>query len=257
MARSRPLLLAVVLVLLYLAIAVAPAWLGLFGDTRDFATFYAAVTVWQQGGDPYAFAQLQEAAPRGTTVYPFFYPPPALPLLAWIGLLPLQAGYRAMFLLNQLALVGVMAVLWRWFRPPAWLLWLSAVTWVPVAWSGRMGQVNVVVLLLLLLGAWRSRGGALALAALIKLSPALLAGRWLADRAWRPVLASIAVYVGAHLLVLPWVGPDLQARFYLDVLPQFASGAYNGLQVPISLPANHSLANLFDQLWPGPGDNQL
>ncbi len=242
---------------LYAAVAVLPAWQRLFADTRDYATFATAARVWQAGGDPYDLAALQATAPAGTTVYPFFYPPPALPLLAWTGWLPLQAGYRVMFWLNELALAGVLWVLWRWFRPPPWLLLLAACTWVPVGWSGRLGQVNVVVLLLAVAALWRARGGLLAAAAVIKMSPALLAAPWLARRRWRPLAGAVLGALAAHILVLPWVPLSMQQHFYLEVLPQFASGAYNGIDVPITLPANHSLANLLDQVWPGPDDHHL
>lgn len=241
----------------WILVAVLPAWRRLFPDTRDYATFATAVQVWQRGGNPYDLSALEAAAPPGTTVYPFFYPPPSLPLLAWTGALPLKTGYRLMFWLNELALGGVLWILWRWFRPPPWLLVVAACTWTPVSWSGRLGQVNVIVLLLCVAAMWRSRGSLLAAAAVIKMSPALLAARWVARGSWRPVFGAFVTAVAAHLAALPWVPLALQRRFYLEVLPQFASGAYNGLDVPISLPANHSLANLLDQVWPGPDAHHL
>lgn len=254
MPRSPRQLVGVLLVLLAAGLAAAVAWQGMHADTRDYASFHFAVEVWQAGGDPYDNAALDAAAAAEGTrrrVYPFFYPPPALALLAWTAHLGLARGYAAMFWFNQAALLGVLAVLRRWFSPPLGLLALLALTWTPVGWSGQLGQVNVLLCLPVVAALWRTSGSLLALPALVKISPAVLAGPWLARGWWRPLAAAVLAVLLAHLVLLPWVPLELQRHYYADVLPQFASGAYNSLKVPISLPANHSVANLLDQLWPG------
>ena len=43
----------------------------------------------------------------------------------------------------------------------------------------------------------------------------------------------------------------------MNVLPQFSSGAYHGLTIPINLPANHSIPDLFNQIWPGENQKTL
>ena len=40
------------------------------------------------------------------------------------------------------------------------------------------------------------------------------------------------------------------------MLPTFATGHYHGLTVRISLPANHSIPDLLNQVWPGPDKEQ-
>jgi hypothetical protein len=58
-------------------------------------------------------------------------------------------------------------------------------------------------------------------------------------------------------VVLPLVPFDQQLRFYQEILPGFSTGHYHGLRVPLSLPANHSIPDLFNQLWPGPDQHSL
>ena len=52
-------------------------------------------------------------------------------------------------------------------------------------------------------------------------------------------------------------GLDHQWRFYTDVLPRFAGGPYHDLSVPITLPANHSIPDLYNQAFPGADDYTL
>jgi hypothetical protein len=90
-----------------------------------------------------------------------------------------------------------------------------------------------------------------------KMSPALVLALWVAQRAWRPLLISILTAIGLSLLALPLVDAEAQWRFYTDILPGFSSGHYHGLKVRIGLPANHSIPDLFNQLWPGPDRHTL
>ena len=41
-----------------------------------------------------------------------------------------------------------------------------------------------------------------------------------------------------------------QLSFYTTILPQFSSGAYSGLKVPINLSSNHSIPEVCAQIWP-------
>ena len=40
-------------------------------------------------------------------------------------------------------------------------------------------------------------------------------------------------------------------EFYTQILPTFLDGSYHGLKVPIGIPANHSIPDLFNQYAPG------
>jgi hypothetical protein len=72
-----------------------------------------------------------------------------------------------------------------------------------------------------------------------------------------PVAVAIAGAFAWSIVALAIVRPPYQLEFYRDVLPGFSTGEYHGLTVPISLPANHSLADWFNRWWPGRNDHVL
>lgn len=255
-------LLLPALLLVYIAVSVVPAWQGLHSrhNAKDWASYYYAVQVASGGGDPYELAALEAAAAADgfeQTVYPYLYPPPFLLGVWWMA--PLSSGLARdiLFGLNQLAWLGLGAVLWRWLRTPPVLLGLIAVTLTPITHAGRLGQVNGVVAALVALALWRRSGSALSVAAMIKMSPALYLPLWATSGRLRPVLVAAAGAVGLSVLALAVVPLEVQLHFYRDLLPGFSSGSYNDLQVPIDLSANHSIPNALDRLWPGPDANTL
>ena len=259
--RVAQILLAVLL-LAYVGVSVIPAWRGLHGphNAKDWASYYYGAQVLAEGGDPYALPLLQQAAQAdgfAQTVYPYLYPPPFLLEVWWMVPLSAPVSRDILFALNQAAWLGLGVVLWRWFRPPLLLLGVLAVTLTPVTHAGRLGQVNGIVALLVAAALWRRSGGLLSAAAMIKMSPALYLPVWAAQGRWRAVLLSVVGAVGLSVLALLVVPLEVQVHFYRDLLPGFSSGAYNGLQVPVGLNANHSIPSALDVLWPGPDDYTL
>jgi hypothetical protein len=230
------------------------------GNARDFATYYYAVQTALDGDDPYVRGNLGARARADGTrraVHPFFYPPPALLGMVWVAPFSLKSAYIVWFWIQELALLGTLVVLRRWLGAPLLLLLGVTAALSPIPDSLAMGQVNLVVGLLALLGLWRGAGGWVGAAAMAKMAPALYLAGWGARGALRPVWAACGVAVALSLLALPVVDAETQWRFYTQVLPGFSSGDYNGLTVPITLPANHSIPDLYHQLWPGPDDHHL
>lgn len=264
--RDRVLL--VLALVAHLALQLAPAWkkVDTARNGRDFASYYYALQVAADGGDPYETPLLSARARTEHTrkgVHPFFYPPPFLLAVAWARPLGLHDAYRVMLLLNELCLFGSLAILVRSFATPVWLVALLLATYTPIPDNAWMGQANLLALLPALAGlALAPRrplaGGLLVgLAAMIKMSPALFLLYWALRRQWRPIAAATAAAVALSVVTLPLVDLHAQLRFYTEVLPGFSSGDYHGLDVPISLPANHSIPDLFDRLWPAPGHTRL
>lgn len=271
MKRSLPVLL-LVLAVIYGLVAAAPAWQAATGvkHGRDYATYhYAVIEAVSPGvpgqGDPYDTAALgSRASAEGTRrqVHPYFYPPPFLLGMLWVtppGLPPLSldTGVKAWFLLNQACLLGVLWTLWRWFRAHPLLLAAIAIGLTPVADNAKMGQANIAVLLLAVLGLWRGSGALVGAAAMAKMAPVLYLAPWAAQRRLRPLVAAVGAAVVLSLVALPLVPLPTQLRFYTEILPGFSSGDYHGLVIPITLPANHSIPDFFNQLWPGPDDHTL
>ncbi len=253
----KKVLLALALCAAYAGLVVWPSYQAVYGtkNGRDFATYHYAWTVAADGGDPYDMAELTENARQEgirRTVNPYFYPPPFLLTMAWDDGLSLPAAYRVYYWMNHAALAGVLLVLWRWLQAPPLLLAGLAITYGPLPDNLKMGQANLIVLLFLALALWRRSGLALGVAGMAKMSPALFVFGWAAQRRWMPVALSAATALALTLATLPLLGPEIQLRFYTEVLPRFAGGPYHELTVPITLTANHSIPDLFNQRWPGP-----
>lgn len=231
----------------------------------DFASYYYAVLAAAAGDDPYITANLVAAAEatgvrRG--VHPFFYPPPFLLLMQWVRGLSLQSAYWAWFVVDLLAGLSVAGLLAAWWRDRGgdwpWLAWMGVLSLTAVANNHGMGQVNLPVLAFVLGGLWATerdrpvQGGALVgLACMLKMSPAFFVLWWMLRGRWRAVVAACvtgALLSVAALAVVPFA---VQLRFYTEVLPAFSSGDYNGLRVPISLWANHSVPDVLNAVWPG------
>lgn len=239
-----------------------PAWERV-NDTpsaRDFASYYYAVKVAAEGGDPYqtqALGRLARAEKTRNTVQPYFYPPPFLFTVAWALPLPLHRASYWMLALNELALAGCLWALRRWYGVALGALGLVLATYSPIPDNAWMGQANLIVLFPSLLGlAVAGRrpvlGGVLVgAAAMFKMSPALFLLYWVLRGNIRAVLAAGATAVGLTVLSLPLVDWDTQVRFYTEVLPGFARGDYHDLTVALALPANHSVPDLFNRAWPG------
>ncbi len=233
---------------------------------RDFASYYYAVQVAAEGGDPYDTAALSAAARAERTrkeVHPYFYPPPFLLTMGWALPLTLKQAYLGMLVLNELLLAGCVALCLGPFGVAPWAMALLLGLYSPIPDNAWMGQANLLALFPALLGlALAPRrpvlGGVLVgAAAMIKMSPALFLLYWALQGRWRPIFAAMATAVALSVAALPLVGLADQLRFYTEILPGFPKGDYHGLSVPITLPANHSIPDVFNQLWPGPSKYRL
>lgn len=230
----------------------------------DYASFHYAVKVAWDGGDPYDTSALVAAARQERTrskVHPFFYPPPALVLMSWTRHHTLQSAYERWFWIDAFAGVLVVLLLAGWWRalgPPVWVGALAVLGWLTAFANNHvMGQVNLPVMGITLGGlalAARGRpgwGGALVgVACMIKMAPALFVVDALVRRQWRLVAGAVASALALSGVAVGVLGVEVTRRFYVDVLPGFASGDYNGLRVPLTLWANHSIPNLWIEAFP-------
>lgn len=249
----------------YLA-GAASAWerVGERKDAADLASYYYAAKVTEADGNPYVRRSLTEVArAEGTraAVHPYFYPPPALLWVAWMPRVTLVEAWRIWFWADVLAGALAIGTLAAWWRPlgPAVGVSLAALMALLTALPNNhlMGQINLMVLLLVVLGLWaeeRGRwalaGALMGLACMTKMSPAVFVAWWLLRWRWRAVAAACVTAVLLSALTLPLLSLDYQIDFYARVLPGFSTGRYNGLAIPIDLFGNHSLVDLYHRAFP-------
>ena len=243
------------------------------GRGGDFAVFYYAERVLADGGDPYDREALDRAARadglRGRRSLPFFYPPPFLLTMRWAPALEVGRAHQIWFWTSEALLLGLCGLLLAaWRRVPGGLgLAALAALMVPAATIQNlvMGQVNLLVMLLAFAGLLlaerrRERAGGLLVgtACILKMSPALFVAWWLLQRRLRPALWAVAAGAAWTLVSIAVDGTTIHQRFYLEVLPGFASGSYHGLTVPIGELLNHSLPSFVAEWLPAPtGHNGL
>ena len=196
MRRSLPLMIVLAAFLWHIASVFTPAWVTVSqkpGNTRDFASFYYAVQVASEGGDPYDRTALERSASasgKNRSVHPYFYPPPFLAAMSWVEPFDIRVAYKIWFWLDELALLAAALILWRWWRPlgplvgPVVAVSMALLTAAPN--NHLMGQMNFPALALAVGGLWLEEddrpwlGGALLGAACMwKMSPALLVVWWL------------------------------------------------------------------------------
>lgn len=188
---------------LYLALGLAGAWY-LAGSTQpgaDLATYHrAADDLWLRG-DPYASVS---AVPED---YRYRYPPLLAMLMPLIGWPPVWYAIIA---------VSTAVPIWLAVRHHGWLALLPALLLVG-AWGQQLlnGNAQAIVVALLALVPHHRRLGAagLAVAAMLKLHPALAVIWYLGRRDWVAMAWFGAATVILLLLQAPWLEDFV--RFYL------------------------------------------
>ena len=204
--------------------------------------------------NPYITSELSKLSKTEKTrnsVHPFFYPPPALLWMGWSKDIDLSTSVRIFFWINQLLFATILFQLYRRLKLPPWFLGFALLTFSPVHNTIYMGQANLIVLLFLSLAILYRNGLSLSLAAMSKMSPALIFFQAAIMKQKRFVISCVLGVFSLSLISLFIVPLSHQIYFYDTVLPSFASGNYHELRVPIDIPANHSIPNIFHQVWPG------
>ncbi|PZT70115.1 hypothetical protein DN402_31045 [Streptomyces sp. SW4] len=209
-------------VLLVLAAAVAvtlfTATVPLLRDWFDLRVYHGAVHAWVHDG-----GRLYDYRVPGTA-YGFTYPPFAALVMLPMALVGLGTAVTVTLLLDLAALALVLRRLtgpeWRrlgWYG--CCLVALALALFEPLRDTVSFGQVNILLLALVLADAWllasgrgRWAGAGIGLAAAVKLTPALFIGLLLLAGRWRAAGVATGVAGGATLCAA-WAAPDA-SRFY-------------------------------------------
>ncbi|MGW2781163.1 glycosyltransferase 87 family protein [Streptomyces populi] len=213
--------------LLVLALAVVvgafTATVPLLRDWFDLRVYYGAVDTWvHHGGSIYDYR-----VPG--TAYGFTYPPFAALGMLPMALVGLSTAIVLALLLNLAALTLVVGVLvgpelrrYGWFGCALTACLLALLE--PVRDTFSFGQVNLVLLALVLGDAWllsagrgRWAGVGIGLAAAVKLTPALFVALLLLGRRRRAAGVATAVAAAATALAA-WAAPDASRFYWTDAL---------------------------------------
>ena len=235
---------------------------------HDYASFHAAACAIRAGLSPYRPDHLfagSISCGMGP-VYPYLYPP-----LLSEALLPMTylEPWTARLLWHGVIVCALIAAVWlldRWLRTrgeevAGVFLFVAASFW-PLRESHMMGQVNTVVLLLLTVW-WTKREKsdwaviALAFAAAIKMSPALLLLVPLVERRYRELARGAICTVTVILLSCAALGKR-GFEFFYGVLGGFVPGGqWHGLNLPIDIFGNSSIAAVLMRLGHPPDPQRL
>jgi len=169
---------------------ISTLWLHLASDPlADVRAYYDAGTRLNEGLPLYP-------AGADTNVAEFYRYPPLLAMaFRPLALLPYPA---AAAIWEAVVIASFVATIW-WIGPRRRETWLAiGVLGLPIAWSLAIGQAQVPLTLLTAIGApW-----SIALAAHLKLFPALIALWWIGQREWRTLAVFAAWTAGLVLLQL-------------------------------------------------------
>jgi hypothetical protein len=202
----------------------------------DFATYYATSGIWLQGGNFYDADQLQKFnashAVLNGKIGPLSYPPSSVVLFAPITLLPIGQAKAVWLLFSFSLLIGAGVLLLLALRTssavpasPVWLALMLAYS-QSLRHSLEFGQVGPLFFFLFALGlwSWTNRRSALTgvsvvLATAFKLFPAIFLGYFLWKRAWRTLVATVALGAALAVATLVVTGRELWIEYLTGVLP--------------------------------------
>ena len=241
--RSRPLVWIELVLLVCLVVGFAvkglvPAWQHL---GSDFPNYYLVARLYHEGyplDRIYEWTWLQRqkdhaGIEQGRVGFAPSTFPSALPVWLWCTLPPLQAkhwwlGANLAFLLLIGGLLTRMTKL-GWVRV-ALLMFLM---FIPLRSNFLLGQMHLLVLLLLTLAAWLYFGKrpflsglSLAIAAALKLYPALFLIYFLGKKQWRAAAGLLVGLVGAGVASIHAFGTDACVLYVREILPAGLRGEY-------------------------------
>jgi hypothetical protein len=195
---------------------------------NDFQVFHwSAIKAWRRVEHLYALDSIEQRQ--------FLYPPPAAFLMIPLGWLPYLVAGFVFTLLRVLCLWGILLIGLRWaqkegFRPDfQQSLWLCIgalfVCWRFLDNEFGNGQINTLVAFLCIGGVWWAfagsgrefwGGGVLAVAVILKCTPAIFLVVFLFYRKWK-ALAGFAVFLfGITGLTYLWFGSELMQIYWVD-----------------------------------------
>jgi len=207
---------------------------------QDLQVDYLAAKALGDGVDPLTPTTELSAKYFPSLTLNFPHPNPHPPVLALVALPLTWLPFPVVALLWLAGNVGLVLAVGRWLGLSP-IARLAVMAWPPLWCVLHLGQYEVLILLLAMLG-WRAakarldaRAGIwLGLAAVIKLYPLLFVVPYAMRRRWRVVLASGFVFSVGQLGSITAVGWSGFLRYYFEIVPA-VSGQYARLGLNASV----------------------
>ncbi len=217
--RTRVLLVLALVTAVTVFTATVPLLRGWF----DLRVYHGTIDTWVHHG-----GRIYDYRVPGT-MYGFTYPPFAAVSMLPMALVDLRTAVALCALLNLASLVAVLYVLggprlrrYRWFGVV--LVFCGLALFEPVRDTFSFGQVNLMLLALVLADAWllstgrgRWAGVGIGLAAAVKLTPAVFIGMLLLARRWRAAGLATAV-AAAATAAAAWIAPEASHFYWTEAL---------------------------------------
>jgi alpha-1,2-mannosyltransferase len=232
LSRSREAVLAALLTLAAASFAYRTVRMAHASGFEDFRVMFRASMALGEGRSPYDVAGMRQAP---FAAY-YKYPPLFAALVEPLRPLGFRRAARLWLVFLEACYALALAVLCRTFglpfRSPAFYAFvITALVFQPTLDSLGGGQLDALLLLLLAL-AWTSlaagreslAGPPIALAAMLKVYPGLLAAHLVVRRRWRALatcVASAAALLALSVLLAGW---PAHREFFTGVLPANAGG---------------------------------
>lgn len=177
------------------------AWMHVLGDPLADARAYYEAAVRLNEGLPLYPAGID---PNGNEIY--LYPPMLAIVLRPLALLP----FEAFALLWELVVVASFVALVRYLGVRQRRTWIAiGILGVPIGWALSVAQAHVPMTFLIALG----QPWSIAIAANLKLTPALIAIWWLGRRDFQSFFA-FAIYTGLMALAQLLLAPDATLNYF-------------------------------------------
>lgn len=222
---------------------------GLFGNGID-------TIVYRHGGEVVVLGQPLYEFALFDVGLPFTYPPFAALLFTPLALVTATSAVTVVQAINALLVYAAVVLSWRALGYRSGAVYLVsagmavAFTWLePVRMTIWLGQINLLLLVLVLFDLSRSEGSRLrgvgvGIAAGLKLTPAFFVLYLLAIKQWRAALTATAAFaatVAAGFLV---IASDSWKFWTATMVDSERIGA-------LASPANQSIHGALARLWPG------
>lgn len=206
---------------------VKPDFLWFYFSFRDIL-LHGGQTLYNAGAQ-HAWLHRHDITKIGLNIYA--YPPLFAVIFSPIGLLPLKWAFWTWNLLSAAAYTAMVVLISRWatrLKMNQLILISLGLLFYPLFENFYMGQVDIFLSFLVALGFYliygkekNSTGGALiALAACIKVTPAIFIVFWLIQRKWRIIKGASIMVVGSIILTSLLVPMNLYSYYIFHTLSQ-------------------------------------